>query len=210
MPGPQSGNGQCGAGRALRGPVWGLAFLGRPQRLGGGSRCRSGPHSGPQPDLTRTRAPSSRSSSPPAAGRRARAHRSDSARPSLRARLLPRGAWGRGGGGARAAGGAGTGALRRRLLACHLATGVVVAKNRDAGLSCPRGRGICAAARRCADSTSCRCRDGGEGLILIVHVDRILPQLFSVRLVFTVGKYKEKQNLLSATSLPPPPNSLPE
>lgn len=70
-PRPRFGNSQRQAGKALRG-VWGPAFLGLLQRRWGRCRRRPAPHGGLRPDLTRTRAPSSRSSSPPGASRRAR------------------------------------------------------------------------------------------------------------------------------------------
>lgn len=45
---------------------------------------------------------------------------------------------------------------------------------------------------------------GGEGLMLIVQVVQILPKRSPASLVSTLGKYKEKQNLL------PDPPKLPK
>lgn len=199
MPGPRSGNRQRGAGRALRGLGLGSSLPRPPPEVWGQEqvpvRTPPWPAARPHPNTcSELQIFIAAGRRPQGAGSRLGLRAPDSVRPTPPSRRVGAGR----GRGARAVGGTGTRALLHLSLACHLATRVVAAKNRDAGLSCPRGWGICAAARRCAESTSCKCRDGGEGLILIVQVVQILPQLFPVGLFSTVGKYKEKQNLLSA------------
>lgn len=157
MPGPRSGSGPRGAGRARRGPGLGSSRSSAAPGAGAGA--------GPDPTVARRptspehvlRAPDLHRRRPPAPGRGlpARTPRACCGAPG--SSLPARG--GRGGGGARAAGAGCGGAGRGRALsgtaplACHLATRVVAAKNRDAGLGCSRGWGICAAAGRCGDST---------------------------------------------------------
>lgn len=199
MQGPRSGNRQRGAGRALRGLGLGSSLPRPPPEVWGEEQVpvrtppwpAARPHRNTCSELQIFIAAGRR---PQGAGSRLGLRAPDSARPAPPSRRVGAGR----GRGTRAVGGTGTRGLLHLSLACRLATRVVAAKNRDAGLSCPRGWGICAAARRCAESTSCKCRDGGEGLIRIVQVVQILPQLFPVGLFSTVGKYKEKQNLLSA------------
>lgn len=187
---PRSGSGQRGAGRARRGPGLGSSLSSAAPRGSG-----AGAGAGPDPTVVRSptspehvlRAPDLHRLRPPAAGRglRARAQRARCCAPGS---SLPAP-----GGGARAAGaGAGPGALRHRPLACCWATRVLAAKNRDAGLSCSRGWGICAAAGRCAESTRCKCRDGRRGTNAHRSGCPSSPKALSSQPGSTVGKYKEK------------------